>query len=74
MMRIENTIYQPHIQQDLKNATAYINKSLDTSGSSLSASLSQQNQIQIRNAEGIIVKSFHGDKVAMKMNHIDEYI
>ena len=69
-----NAIYQPHIQQDLKNATAYINDSLDTSGSRLSASLSQQNQIQIRNSEGIVVKTFQGEKVAMRMNNIDEYV
>jgi hypothetical protein len=73
-MRMTNAIYQPHIQQDLKNATAYINDSLDTSGSRLSASLSQQNQIQIRNSEGIVVKTFQGEKVAMRMNNIDEYV
>lgn len=73
-MQITNAIYQPHIQQDLKNATAYINKSLDTNGSRLSASLSQQNQIQIRNPDGIVVKTLQGEKVAMRMNNIDEYV
>ncbi|EGU43416.1 hypothetical protein VII00023_16330 [Vibrio ichthyoenteri ATCC 700023] len=73
-MQISNAIYQPHIQQDLKNATAYINDSLDTNGSRLSATLSQQNQIQIRNADGIVVKTLQGEKVAMRMNNIDEYV
>ena len=73
-MRIANAIYQPHIQQDLKNATAYINDSPDTNGSKLSASLSPQNQIQIRNTEGVVVKTLQGEKVAMKMNNIDEYV
>jgi len=74
MMRIQNAIYQPHIQQDLKSATKFIDQNLQTQGNHLSASLNQQNQIQIRNQDGVVVKTFQGENVVRKMNKIDEFV
>lgn len=73
-MRIQNAIYQPHIQQDLKSATKFIDQSLQTQGNNLSASLNQHNQIQIRNEDGMVVKTFQGENVIRRMNRIDEYV
>lgn len=73
-MKISNALYQPHIQQDLKNAASFIDNSLRRSNKDLSATLNSHNQIQVRNADGIVVKTFQGERVAMKMNHIDEFV
>ncbi|GAB2651995.1 hypothetical protein [Vibrio panuliri] len=73
-MRLDNAIYQPHIQHNLKAATKFIDQSLKTQGNHLNASLNQHNQIQIRNEDGVVVKTFQGENVVRKMHHIDEYV
>ncbi|OLQ84755.1 hypothetical protein BIY21_19765 [Vibrio ponticus] len=73
-MKIEHAIYQPHIQHDLKSATKFIDQSLKNQGGHLSASLNQHNQIQIRNEDNVVVKTFKGENVVRKMHHIDEYV
>ncbi|NLS11768.1 hypothetical protein HGP28_02550 [Vibrio sp. SM6] len=73
-MKIHNALYRPHIQQDLKQAAAFIDNSLKYSNNKLSASLNSHNQIQVRNSDGVVVKTFQGDRVAAKMYHIDEYV
>lgn len=73
-MHITSTIYQPHVQQDLKEATKFINDTIKQSGMNLQASLTSNNQIQLKNQDGIVVKTLSGEKIAHKMNKVDLYI
>ncbi|WP_162048257.1 hypothetical protein [Vibrio taketomensis] len=73
-MRIDNAIYKPYIQHNLKAATAFIDQSLKNQSDNLHASLNQHNQIQIRNEDGVVVKTYQGENVVKKMHHIDEYV
>lgn len=69
-----SSIYQPNVQQDLRNAASYINGQL--SRSELTANLNSRNQIEVKTDNGVILKRIEGVDVAKKMSHsrIDTYV
>ncbi|MFH0263761.1 hypothetical protein [Vibrio barjaei] len=73
-MKTSNAMYQPHIQQHLKDTTKFINGYLKSGKGDLTASLNGQNQIKIRNAEGAVVKTYDGEKIAEKKAGVDTYV
>ncbi|WP_145574724.1 hypothetical protein [Vibrio crassostreae] len=70
MMKLN--IHKPSIQQDIKNATSFMNGALKNQG--LTARVNGQSQIEVKTSNGVVLKRIEGAEVAKKMNKVDEYV
>ncbi|GAL16851.1 hypothetical protein JCM19235_5400 [Vibrio maritimus] len=73
-MKTNNALYQPHIQQHLKDTTKYINGFLKSNGGGATATLVSGNEIKIKNEAGVVVKTYKGEQIAHKKPGVDTYV
>lgn len=64
-------MYSPSVQQDLKNATTFINSSIQSKN--LSASLNNRLEIEIKDDRNTVVKRIDGAHIAKVMSGVDTY-
>ncbi|MCX2760526.1 hypothetical protein OQJ65_19985 [Vibrio sp. Sgm 22] len=65
-------IHKPSIQQDIKNATSFMNGALKNQG--LTARVNGQSQIEVKTNNGVVLKRIEGAEVAKKMNGVNIYV
>lgn len=73
ILKTNNALHQPHIQQHLKDTTKYINGFLKSNGGGATATLGSQNDIKIKNEQGVVVKTYQGEQIAHKKPGVDTY-